>query len=439
MRPFSRIHDLLSAVKCSFVQFWKQFFEASANISLSSYEEPPEGEDVTAGYDDADATQAMDENTPRKGDHDAPTPGRARQDDLDDSSLLDSLSIHAAHTTPRRTGEEEPSFAEYPSPYETLKQEMTQNPTTKPRTKPAGKAAPTTPGQTGPTFLPPASTPTAQSSPFLPYSAARPTSTRRPTNPDPLLHRVLDKNYRIQATPHTTQRDLRPHHTTDATQPTPVARHDALLDSSPFSPQLAAPQLRSEIFGTPAPSRRDALTAPRTPGISVHHTAAALPSRSGAAQTPGADEDSTRRTLFSQPSTSRAGAGQRPRAAQPQRTPAHQTYTTAYDSDLDIDDIDVSPPKTLQFHVPATVQRAALMQTPARDASRKIVEDLMRDAGVGDVTSTLEDMHVGGADEEGREFWEDDLDEDVEDRGRTGEDDSPSVVRVGRNEDDDAF
>jgi len=79
------------------------------------------------------------------------------------------------------------------------------------------------------------------------------------------------------------------------------------------------------------------------------------------------------------------------------------------------------------------------MQTPARDASRKIVEDLMRDAGVGDVTSTLEDMHVGGAEEEGREFWEDDLDEDVEDRGGTGEDDSPSVVRVGRNEDDDAF
>ena len=116
----------------------------------------------------------VDQNTPRKDDHETATPGRAKQGDIDDSSLLDTPSIHAAHTTPRRNAEEEPSFAEYPSPYETLKQEMTQNATTKPRAKPAGKAPPTTPGQTGPTFLPPASTPAAQSSPCLLYTSPSP-------------------------------------------------------------------------------------------------------------------------------------------------------------------------------------------------------------------------------------------------------------------------
>ena len=36
-------------------QFWKQFFEASANVSLSGYEEPPADDEATTTEDD-DAT-----------------------------------------------------------------------------------------------------------------------------------------------------------------------------------------------------------------------------------------------------------------------------------------------------------------------------------------------------------------------------------------------
>ena len=45
----------------------------------------------------------------------------------------------------------------------------------------------------------------------------------------------------------------------------------------------------------------------------------------------------------------------------------------------------MSPPKTLQFHVP----QSRLLQTPAREASRRIVEDLLLTAGV-DGTDEIE-------------------------------------------------
>lgn len=63
----------------------------------------------------------------------------------------------------------------------------------------------------------------------------------------------------------------------------------------------------------------------------------------------------------------------------------------------------MSPPKTMQFHIP----QARLLQTPAREASKRIIEDLLLTAG-GSVT--------------------DDLDED-----------SPSVVRRMGIGDEDTF
>ena len=57
-----------------------------------------------------------------------------------------------------------------------------------------------------------------------------------------------------------------------------------------------------------------------------------------------------------------------------------------WDSDSDDDEGDMSPPKTMQFHVPQPM----LLRTPAREASRRIVEDLLLTAG-GNVTDDLED------------------------------------------------
>ena len=67
----------------------------------------------------------------------------------------------------------------------------------------------------------------------------------------------------------------------------------------------------------------------------------------------------------------------------------------------------MSPPKTMQFHVP----QSRLLQTPAREASRKIVDDLLQTAGA-DATDEIE--------------------------GEDGyfEEPSPSVVRKGWDEDD---
>jgi len=86
------------------------------------------------------------------------------------------------------------------------------------------------------------------------------------------------------------------------------------------------------------------------------------------------------------------------------------------------------------------------MQTPAREASRRIVEDLMEDAGmVGESTVEIERLNVRGLDSE-EEDEEEELGNDVYDEGGgigEGGEDSPSVIRVRAmgegGEDDDAF
>ena len=79
-----------------------------------------------------------------------------------------------------------------------------------------------------------------------------------------------------------------------------------------------------------------------------------------------------------------------------------------WDSDSDDDGegdmgVGMSPPKTMQFHVP----QPRLLRTPAREASKRIVEDLLLTAG-GNVTDDLEE-------------------------------DSPSVVQRARLGDEDTF
>ena len=104
------------------------------------------------------------------------------------------------------------------------------------------------------------------------------------------------------------------------------------------------------------------------------------------------------------------------------------------DSGSDADDtLGMSPPKTMQFHVPA----GRLLQTPAREASKRIVDDLLLTAG-GDANVTNEmaglDLHL-------------DLDLDLADwneevaAGPGMADDSPSIVRTARREmlEDDTF
>lgn len=128
---------------------------------------------------------------------------------------------------------------------------------------------------------------------------------------------------------------------------------------------MPAPQLHAEIFDTPARKGR-------IPGVSV-----LTPARGQ--KTSAVDE-----------------SGKRGKRQQ------------IWDSDSDDDEGDMmgvgmSPPKTMQFHVP----QPRLLRTPAREASKRIVEDLLLTAG-GNVTDDLEE-------------------------------DSPSVIQRARLGDEDTF
>ena len=192
--------------------------------------------------------------------------------------------------------------------------------------------------------------PTPQSSPFHPPSTARHTSHRTPAN-DVLLHRILDKNWRLQATPHSQAQRL-PHRGVAKAAETPILSTRKLgqrayqrdvnnLDSSPAIP---VPQLHTEIFDSPV--RR-----PRVPGVSVF-----TPARKQAADEP------TGRSM--------GGGG-------------------VWDSDSDEETgiEGMSPPKTMQFHIP----QSRLLRTPAREASKRIVEDLLLTAGGGHVTDDMDE------------------------------------------------
>jgi DASH complex subunit ASK1 len=228
---------------------------------------------------------------------------------------MSSPSLAHNHSTPRapRSGKRSQAshaitgatFADYPSPYEALKREL------------HGGAAspgpePITPGKRQ--ALPDMSM-TPESSPFIaPNTQLR--GSAAPVNDDPLFHRVLDKTYRIAATPHTGRKQKPSVGFTPGTA-THAAPSRWTDDSSP--PSSPAPQLRADIFSSP-------MKAPRTPGVSVQRT----PAR---------------------------GQGN---SVKPQYTQTTQRGMWDSESDDEDDGLDFSPPKTMQFHVP----QSRLLQTP---------------------------------------------------------------------------
>lgn len=296
-------------------------------MSLSGYEAP---QDDSIAQDDTQQEETYDDEETMTGDAirgGATTPQRAASShgEMDDTMTLDSPSM--GHSTPGmpqslRKGkhgdgeeldaeedeeEEAPQFAGLSSPYEALREEFTGGPTGS-RTP---KFDPVTPGksQALPDMM------GFDSSPFV-----QPTTSKKAQfNQDPLMHRVLDKTFRVQATPLISPRKYKP---TGAF--TPGAAHRAAPtprgaaansrlpkwdDSSP--PSSPAPQLRADIFSP--------MKTPRTPGISVQ-----TPAKGKTPMSIGRDDD--------------------------------------YVDYSDDDQLDISPPKTIQFHIPQT----KLLQTPGR-------------------------------------------------------------------------
>lgn len=303
-------------------KFWKQFFEASANVSLSGYEEPPVEDETTAEEITQTTPSSSAYGSPSLPQNDTITPqNRSYQSPGNDDSAFTSTP---SHSTPRpKASSKPPTIATYSSPYESLKREV-QGATDE-------SATSTLPS------IPRAhqQSPNPQSSPFLPPSTSRPTAAHRTPANDVLLHRILDKNWRLQATPHSQARPL-PHHRSGkfAETPLPSARrrrnkpYASDPESPDSSPVIPVPQLHAEIFDSPV--RR-----PRVPGVSVLTPARRRNSSPGAKSRDGFGK-----------AAGGVGAG----------------GGGVWDSDSDEEQgfEGMSPPKTMQFHVP----QSRLLKTP---------------------------------------------------------------------------
>jgi DASH complex subunit ASK1 len=238
--------------------------------------------------------------------------------DQSEDSLLESADISGSTPRaprPKSTTNGKPKFADYPSSYEALKEELKGEA----RGQDEGdntQIPPTTPGAQSRL---PAMSMTPTSPPFDPTSYLTSTALQPKPGEKQLLHRVLDKNYRLQATPHTTHKENK----------TPANKSSWRDTTSPMSsPPVAAPQLHAEIFSSPIRQQWNRPSGPRTPGISV--------------QTPV-----------------------KGKAKETVPSPVKKDEIS-WESDSDEDaegvyrELGMSPPKTIQFSLP----QSRLLQTP---------------------------------------------------------------------------
>ena len=216
-----------------------------------------------------------------------------------DDSLLDNGDVSGSTPRPpHRKGATngKPKFAEYPSPYEALKRELKGGGTAAEGDGDTTQIPPTTPGP-GQRLPDMSMTPTTSP---VDATSHLPSTTQRKGQ---LLHRVLDKNYRVS------WRET---------------------ESPMSSPPVAAPQLRSEIFSSPVRQQYNRANAPRTPGVSIHTPAKGEAKHAGSLR---AKKDE---------------------------------ISWESDSDQDADDVykelGMSPPKTIQFAIPPS----RLLQTPGK-------------------------------------------------------------------------
>lgn len=284
-------------------------------------------DESTAIKDDSE----VDYSTHHEGDVSTATGGANESELQGDESLLDDAELSGSTPRPPATKTMKTQLASLESPYEAMKREMEAEggDTTVLRDDDDEE-------DTSVLF--------AQRTARLPDMSMTPrdrlqqlTRDQSTTkSKDPLLHRVLDKSYRIQATPHKSALRISPIKGTDkgkGKESTP-AKPSWQQDSPMSSPEMAVPKLRSEAFMSPVKAARQRLAAanqgPRTPGVSV--------------QTPGTARKT--KNVFADEDT--------------------EKYEIDWDigEPVDDDDIDLyagmSPPKTIQFALPPS----KLLQTP---------------------------------------------------------------------------
>ncbi|KAI0441771.1 DASH complex subunit Ask1-domain-containing protein [Xylaria telfairii] len=342
-------------------KFWKQFFEASANVSLSGYEELAGEGDETATAEEttvdetrSDYDTTQDDTTAEQSDYHDHRQQRTH-DNIEDS-LLEDATITGSTPRPPATKSTHAQFADFGSPYQALRRELKNEAVFKDDLpddedeygEGTAQLPPYRHGST--TRLPDMSMTPRSSSLLLDEPTPQPRSNQK--SKDLLLHRVLDKNYRLQATPLKTvtlpARGRSPQRKEE--EPDEDRTRRALWAESPMSsPEMAVPKLRSDLYMSPLKARGG---APRTPGVSV--------------QTPATAK---KRDIFAEERDKGKGKGR-------------EREEISWESDEDEFDADsvfggMSPPKTIHFALPPS----KLLQTPAREASRRIVDNILITAG----------------------------------------------------------
>lgn len=361
-------------------KFWKQFFEASANVSLSGYEEQPsmqEDFNQTVVEETVESSRTEPETSESL---ETPNTRHTSTESIEDIDLS-NLSISPSHSTPRPPKQKQ-NMKGAASPYKSLREDVDES--TNIDVTYASASSPRTPSkQTSSLLDDVAMTPEISPEPQRrnpPLS--RPETAQKKS--DPLLHTVLDKNYRIQATPLTSNRVRSRIGRTPGSDPRGGVRAlDSAFDSSPLAP----PQLHAEFLNSPV--RREltqTLKKQRTPGVS--------------ALTPA-----QRRQIE---------GGQQLNVWDSDDEDGHLNEATGMPYGM-------SPPKTMQFRAP----QSRLLKTPAREASKQIVDSILASAGVN------RNADSGGGSED---F---DIDLDLDDYDEHDIDmNSPSVVRKAPLEDD---
>ncbi|KAI3317456.1 hypothetical protein HD806DRAFT_515122 [Xylariaceae sp. AK1471] len=360
-------------------KFWKQFFEASANVSLSGYEElAGEGDETTTAEETTLDESTSDYNTTEADETTAESSeyhDQQRINETVEDSLLEDATITGSTPRPPATKSLRPQFAGFGSPYQALRRELKGESAVfkddlladedgdeygedngaddDTMQLPAHRHATST-------RLPDMSMTPRSSSLLLDEPTLQLQSTAHKPK-DLLLHRILDKNYRLQATPHKNvppparARGRTPQRKgSDEDAEEDRTRRALWAESPQSSPEMAVPKLRSDLYMSPLKTRgRSGAGAPRTPGVSV--------------QTPATAK---KRDIFAEARNKENSKGKG-------RDLAEITWESDDEDGTDSVFGGMSPPKTIQFALPPS----KLMQTPAREASRRIVDDILITAG----------------------------------------------------------
>ncbi|POS87316.1 hypothetical protein EPUL_000709 [Erysiphe pulchra] len=330
---------------CEGSQFWKRIFEASANVSLSGVEEQNEEENYLSTYSpeknkkyDSGSTSVSDDEMHYSEKEDDHEPHNDDNDDNDaeDDSFLENADFTGS--TPRVSKIDRTRKGSHQTEHGPLIEDSKNES----HEKKSDINSPATPSHVSRIFNVSKQQALSLSSPesdLLSLTQNRP-------GPDPLLHRVLDKNYRLQATPIVATRKK---------NITNIKSTWRDLESPVSSPPAPVPQLHADLFSSPTVPQHSKLPTTHTPGtnartpinISLENSAIQLSKKDEISWESDSEED------------------------------AEGIYR----------ELGMSPPKTIQFILP----QSKILQTPAREASQRIVQDLLATAGVGFNTSDTED------------------------------------------------